>query len=102
MEPNVVFRSSNKTRIAFRFTDQIPVYMNSNVVYKYKSNIFNDVYIRETKRLLLIPYYEHLGRFIIAKKPLKNNKKDATAVRKHSHLQNHPGLEMAQIITMSN
>ena len=102
MKPNVVFRSSNKFHNAFRFTDQISIYMNLNVIYKYKCNTFNNVYIRETKRLLLIRYYEHLGRSILTEKPLKHNQKDATAVRKDCHLQNHPDLEMPQIITISN
>ena len=46
---NVAFRSSNKIRHAFRFKDQIPKYMNSKVIYKFKCNIYNDVYIGETK-----------------------------------------------------
>ena len=54
------------------------------------------------RRLLLIRYYEHLGRSILTEKPLKHNEKDATAVRKDCHLQNHPDLEMPQIITISN
>ena len=61
---NVVFRSSNKIRNAFRFKDQIPVYMNSNVIYKYKCNACNDVHIGETNRHLLVRQYEHLGRSI--------------------------------------
>ena len=56
--------------------------MNSNVIYKYKCNIYNDVYIDETKRHLLARQYEHLGRPILTEKPLKYNEKDATAVRK--------------------
>ena len=46
---NVIFRSSNKTCNAFRFKDQIPKYINSKVIYKFKCNIYNDVYIGETK-----------------------------------------------------
>ena len=90
MKLNVVFRSWNKIRNAFHFEDQIPIYMNSNVIYKYKCNICNDVYIGETKRHLLVRQYEHLGRSILTEKPLKYNEKDATAVRKHCHQQNHP------------
>ena len=44
MKLNVVFQSWNKIRNVFRFKDQIPIYMNSNVIYKYKCNICNDVY----------------------------------------------------------
>ena len=66
----------DKIRNAFHFKDQIPIYMNSNVIYKYKCNICNDVYIGET---------EHLGRSILTEKPLKYNEKDATAVRENCH-----------------
>ena len=55
---NVSFQSWNEIWNAFRFMDQIPIYMNSSVIYKYKYNICNDVYIGETKR----HNYEHLGR----------------------------------------
>ena len=90
MKLNDVFWSSNKIRNAFRFTDQIPIDMNSNVIYKYNCNICNDVYIGETKRLLVVRQYEHLGWSNLTEKPLKHNEKDATAFRKHCHQQNHP------------
>ena len=87
---NVIFRSSNRIRNAFRFKDRIPSSMNSNVIYKFKCNICNDVYIGETKRHLLIRQYEHLGKSVLTNKPLKYNEKDATAIRKHCHHTNHP------------
>ena len=83
MKPNLVFRSSDKNHNAFRFKDQIPIYMNSNAIYKYKCNICNDVYIDETKRHLIVSHYEHFGRSILNEKPLKYNEKDAIAVKKH-------------------
>ena len=86
---NVVFRSSNRIQNAFRFKDAIPSYMNSKVIYKYKCNICNDVYIGETKRHLLVRQYEHIGKSILTEKPLKYNEKDATAIRKHCHHSNH-------------
>ena len=89
MKLNVVFWSSKKNGNASRFKDQIPIYMNSNVIYKYKCNICNNVYIIETKRHLLDHEYEHLGRSIPTGKPLKYQEKGATAVKKHCHLQNY-------------
>ena len=86
---NVVFRSSNRIRNAFRFKDLIPSYMNSKVIYKYKCNICNDVYIGETKRHILVRQYEHIGKSILTEKPLKYNEKDATAIRKHCHHKDH-------------
>ena len=63
--------------------------MNSKVIYKYKCNICNDVYIGETKRHLLVRQYEHIGKLILTEKPLKYNEKDATAIRKYCHHSNH-------------
>ena len=91
MKLNVVLRSSNKICNAFHFKDQIPIYLNSNVIYKwYKCHICNDVYIVDTKRHLLVRLYEHLGRSILTEKPLKYNEKDAAVVRKHCYQKNHP------------
>ena len=90
MKLTVLFQSLNKIRNTFCFKDQIPIYMNSDVIYKYKCNICSDVYISKTKLRFLVRQYEHLGRSILTEKPLKYNEKDATAVRKHYHQQNHP------------
>ena len=86
---NVVFRSSNRIRNAFWFKDQIPKYMNSKVIYKFKCNICNDVYIGETKRHFFVREYEHLGKSILTEKNLKYTEKDATAIRKHCHNHCH-------------
>ena len=80
---NVVFRSSSRIRNAFRFKDQIPKYMNSKVIYKFKYNIFNDAYIGETKHHFLTREYEHLGKSIRTEINLKYTEKDVTAIRKH-------------------
>ena len=63
--------------------------MNSKVVYKFKCTICHDVYIDETKHHLLIRQYEYLGKSILTEKPPKYNDKDATAIRKHCHQNNH-------------
>ena len=86
---NVVFRLSNRMCISFWFKDQIPKYMNSKVIYKFKCNICNDVYIGETKRHFLVREYEHLGKSILTEKNLKYTEKDATAIRKHCHNHGH-------------
>ena len=86
---NVVFRSSNRICNAFRFKDQIPKYMSSKVIYKFKCNISNDVYIGETKHHFLVHECEHLGKSILTEKNLKYTKKDATAIRKHCHNHGH-------------
>ena len=86
---NIIFKSSNIIRNAFRFKDTIPTFMNSKVVYKFKYNICNDVYVGETKRHLLVRQDEHLGESILTEKPSKYNDKDETAIRKYCHQNNH-------------
>ena len=86
---NIIFNSSIGIRNVFRFKDIIPTFMNSKVVYKFKCNICNDVYLGETKRHLLVRQYEHLGKSILTVKPSKYNDKDATAIRKQCHQNNH-------------
>ena len=51
---NVVFKTSNRLRNAFRFKDQLPKCINSKVLYKYKRDIFNNAYIGKTKRDLIV------------------------------------------------
>ena len=97
--------TSFKIRNTFRFNDQIPIYMNSDLIYKYKCNISNHAYIGEIKRHIFVCQYEHLGRSILTEKPLKYNEKDATAVRKHCHKQNlflFLDWKCRKIITTSN
>ena len=75
LKVNVIFKSSNRIRNAFRFKDMILIFMNSKEVYKFKCNICNDAYIGETKRHLLVRQYEHLGKSILTEKPSKQNDK---------------------------
>ena len=64
-------------------------YFNSNVIYKYKCNIGNDVYISEVKRHCFVRQSEYLEKSTFTYKSLKYNKKDATTIRKHSQQQHH-------------
>ena len=63
--------------------------MNSKVVYRFKYNICNDVYVGKTKHHLLVRQYEHLEKSILTEKPSKYNYKDPTSIRKHYHRNNH-------------
>ena len=72
--------------------------MNSKVVYKFKCNICNDVYVGESKRHLLVRQYEHLGKIswlvvmvsqsVLTEKPSQYDGKDAISIRKHCHQNN--------------
>ena len=63
--------------------------MNSKVIYKFKCNICNDVYICETIHHFLVREYEHLGKSILAEKNLKYTEKDAIAIKKNCHNHSH-------------
>ena len=86
---NVVFKSSVRMSNAFRFKDQIPKCLNSMLLYKFTCNTCNSVYIGKTKRHYLVRQFEHLGLSVFTNKALKYSDKDATAIRKHCHHQNH-------------
>ena len=86
---NVVFKSSVRMSNAFRFKNQIPKCLNSMLLYKFTCNTCNSVYIRKTKRHYLVRQFEHLGLSVFTNKALKYSDKDATAIRKHCHHQNH-------------
>ena len=86
---NVVFKSSVRVSNAFRFKDQIPKCLNSMLLYKFTCNTCNSVYIGKTKRHYLVRQFEHLGLSVFTNKALKYSDKDATAIRKHCHHQNH-------------
>ena len=63
--------------------------MNLKLIYKFKCNICNDVYIGETKSCFRVCEYEQLGESILTEKNLKYTEKDATAFRKHCHNHCH-------------
>ena len=88
LKVHVFFKSSNRIRNAFLFSDINPTFMNSKVVYKFQCNICNDVYVGETKSHLLVRQYEDLGKLVLTEKPSKYNDKDATAIREHCHQNN--------------
>ena len=86
---NIVFKSSLRMPNAFRFKDQIPKCLNSVLLYKFTCNTCNSVYIGKTKRHYLVRQFEHLGLSVFTNKALRYSDKDATAIRKHCHHQNH-------------
>ena len=59
------------------------------MLYKYKCDICNNVYVGKTKRHLIVPQYEHLGKEISTDKFLRYSDKDATAIRKQCHSLDH-------------
>ena len=66
-----------------------PKYMNSKMIYKFKGNMCNDVYIGETKGHFLLCEYENLRKSILTEKNFKNTLKDTSVIRKHCHNHGH-------------
>ena len=86
---NVVFKSFVRMSNAFQFKDQIPKCLNSMLLYKSTCNTCISVYIGKTKRHYLVRHFEHLGLSVFPKKALRYSDKDATAIHRHCHHQNH-------------
>ena len=89
IKSNVVLKSSFRMSNAFPFTDQVPKCLSSMLLYKFRCNTCNSVYIGKTKRHYLVRQFEHLGLSVFTNKSLRYGDKDATAIRKHCHHQNH-------------
>ena len=85
----VVFKSPNRLRNNFSFKDALPDEMNSKVLYKYKCNTCNSVYIGETVRHYSVRACEHLAVSFSTDKALTYNEKGATAIAKHCHEHVH-------------
>ena len=74
---------------AFWFKNQISKCLNSMLQYKFTCNTYDSVYIGKTKRHYLVRQFEHLELSVFTNKTLRYSDKDATAIPKHCHHQNH-------------
>ena len=86
---NVVFKSSIRLSNAFRFQDHIPKCLNSVLLCKFMCNTCNRFYIGKTKRHYLVCQFEYLRLSVFTSKLLRYSDKDAAAICKHCHHQNH-------------
>ena len=86
---NVVFNSSVRMSNAFLFKNQMQKCFNSMLLYKFPGNTCNSVYIGKTKKHYLVRQSEHLGLSVFTNKALRYSDKDATAIHKRCHHQNH-------------
>ena len=86
---NIIYKSSKRIKNAFHFKDILPKHINSKVLYKFKCDTCNSVYIGKTKRHQLVRQYEHLGLLVLTEKALKYTGKDTTTIRKHCHENKH-------------
>ena len=68
----VVYQSRKRLSTLFTFKDKINEILHSNLVYKFKCNICNDIYYSKTKRHFKVRACEHLGSMPLTEKKVKN------------------------------
>ena len=68
----VVFQSRKRLYTLFTFKDNINKMLHSNLVYKFKCNICNDIYYGKTKRHFKVRACEHLGIKPLIRKKVKS------------------------------
>ena len=70
----VVFQSRKRLSTLFTFKDKINKMLPSNLVYKFKCNIRNDIYYGKTKKHFRVGVCEHLRIKPLTGKKLKSLK----------------------------
>ena len=73
----VVFQSRKPLSTQFTFKDKINTILHSNLVYKFKCNICNDIYYGKTKRCFKVRACEHLSITPLIGKKIKSPKESA-------------------------
>ena len=84
----VILKPYNTIQGFFRFKDQVPIKLQSSVIYKYNCHCCNAMYYGQTKRHLYVRINEHLGRSI--RTGLRIGNPSSSAIRDHSREHNHP------------
>ena len=97
----VIFKSTTRLSIFFRFKDKVPFNLRSNVVYKFSCGRCNATYYGETCRHLNIRVGEHSGVSPLTAK--KSKAKTTTAIKNHMLFYDHVVcLEDFKILASSN
>ena len=72
-----VFQSRKWLSMLFTFKDKISKMLHSNLVYKFKYNICNDIYCGKTKHHFKVGACEHLGITHLTGKKVKSQNESA-------------------------
>src|SRR5277367_2248058 len=88
LDLNVVFQAMLRMGSLFRFKDVVPKCLQSKVIYSYKYQVCNSLYVGKTKRHFHIRMCEHNG--ISFRKGKTFNVPSASAIRYHCFEQSHP------------
>jgi len=86
----VVWKSSRTIRTFFSFKDRLPMHLRSKILYRFKCDGCNSIYIGKTKRHFLVRAFEHLGKSIRTGKDFTYNPKNSnnTSVLEHINQSN--------------
>ena len=83
-----IFRPMQRLSTFFRFKDRIPLSLRSRIVYKYKCQCCNALYVGETVRHFHKRISEHMGISGYTGKPL--SKPPFSNIRDHHQSSGHP------------
>ena len=83
-----IFRPMQRLSAFFRFKDRIPLSLRSRIVYKYKCQCCNALYVGETVRHFRKRTSEHMGISAFTGKPL--SKPPFSNIRDHHQASGHP------------
>ena len=78
---NIIFDNNFNIKSFFKFKEQIPNVLKSNIIYKYKCDSCNATYIRKTSRHFSTRVKEHLGISVLS--DLKLTSPPFSAIRNH-------------------
>ena len=95
IELKVVFQSRKRLSTLFTFKNKVNKILHTNLVYKFKCNICNDIHYGETKRHFKVKACEHLGITCLTGKKEKAQKKVQYLIFDHntSHNASFDGFE---------
>ena len=97
----IVFQSKCKLINFFTFKDQIPIFLRSGIVYKFKCSGCNATYYGKTKRHFKVRMCEHLGVSALTGKRVKGD--NDSAIKEHHLFCNHSsGFDDFSILASNN
>ena len=97
----IAFQSKCKLINSFTFKDNIPVFLRSGIVYKFRFGCFNATYYGQTMGHFKVRMSEHLGVSALTGKRVKED--NDSAIKEHHLFCNHsPGFDDFSILASNN
>ena len=97
----IAFQSKCKLINSFTFKDNIPVFLRSGIVYKFRFGCFNATYYGKTMGHFKVRMSEHLGVSALTGKRVKED--NDSAIKEHHLFCNHsPGFDDFSILASNS